>query len=176
VADWRFLIDSFEGVAPKIHPSVLLADGCQIIGDVGIGQQSSIWFNSTVRGDVNYIRIGERTSIQDQTVIHVASLGEPTIIGNNVTVGHRVILHACTVEDLVLVGMGAIVMDGAVIGTNSIVAAGAVVTPGRKFPAGSMIMGCPAEVKRPLTQKELEFLPFSAERYVRLATRYHQGT
>ncbi|MFQ5579028.1 MAG: gamma carbonic anhydrase family protein, partial [Nitrospiria bacterium] len=127
---------------------------------------------SVVRGDVHYIRIGEKTSIQDLSVLHVTRLTHPLIVGNEVTVGHHVTLHGCTVEDRVLIGMGAILLDGAVVGEGSIIGAGSIVTEGVKIPPGSLAFGAPAQVKRLLTQEESAFLPQSAKNYVDLAKIY----
>ncbi len=144
----------------------MVVDSAQIIGDVEIGEESSVWFNAVVRGDVNYIRIGKRTNIQDGCVLHVARRTLPLIIGDEVTVGHNVTLHACTVGSRVLVGMGATVMDGAEIGDNSIVGAGSLVTPGTKIPSNSLALGSPARVKRELTEEELRGIRESAAHYV----------
>jgi carbonic anhydrase/acetyltransferase-like protein (isoleucine patch superfamily) len=162
----------FKGKMPRLAPGVFIAAGVAITGDVTVGTNSSIWFNTVARGDVNHIRIGERTNIQDNSVIHVTSGGHPTIIGNDVTVGHNAILHACTIEDSCLIGMGAIIMDGAIIRKGSLVAAGSVVPPGREFPPGSLIMGSPAAVKRPVTPEESAFFLKSALGYIETAREY----
>ena len=162
----------FQGKIPCLGANAFVAAGARIIGDVNIGKDSSIWFNTVARGDVHYIRIGERTNIQDNSVIHVTSGGHPTIIGNDVTIGHNAILHACTIEDMCLIGMGAIVMDGAIIRRGSLVAAGSVVSPGKEFPAGSLIMGSPAVVKRPVTKAESEFFLPSATHYIEISKQY----
>ncbi len=160
------MIHSFKGQEPKIHSSAMVMESAHVIGDVEIGEESSVWFNAVVRGDVNYIRIGKRTNIQDGCVLHVARRTLPLIIGDEVTVGHNATLHACTVGTRVLIGMGATVMDGAEIGDNCIVAAGSLVTPNTKIPEGSMVMGSPAKVKRELTEEEQRSVRDSAAHYV----------
>lgn len=166
------MIHPFQEKVPKLSLGVFIEASAQVIGDVEIGEYGSIWFGSVVRGDVNYIRIGARTNIQDLSVLHVTRRTHPLIIGNEVTVGHRVTLHGCTVRDRVLVGMGAILLDGAEIGEGSIVGAGALVTEGVKIPPGSLAVGMPARVKRPLTAEESAFLAQSARNYVDLAQVY----
>ncbi|MDC1175331.1 gamma carbonic anhydrase family protein [Bacteriovoracaceae bacterium] len=148
-------IYSLEENIPKIKNNCFIADSAQVIGRVSIGEHSSLWFNVVARGDVNQITIGNNTNIQDLTMLHVIE-DIPLIIGDGVSVGHNAILHACTVEDNCLIGMGAIVLDGAVIGKNSVVAGGSVVPPGKSFPANSMIMGSPAKVVRPLREDEIK--------------------
>jgi len=156
----------FRKQIPEIHPHTFIAENAQIIGRVICKQGASIWFNSVLRGDIEEIVIGEDSNIQDNCVIHVET-GLKAIIGKGVTVGHNVVLHACTVEDNCLIGMGAVVLDGAHIGRNSLVAAGSVVTPGKRFPEGSLIMGASAVVKRQLTEEEIERIKQSAVRYRR---------
>jgi carbonic anhydrase/acetyltransferase-like protein (isoleucine patch superfamily) len=162
----------FDGKLPELGQDVLVASGAQLIGDLRIGSQSSIWFNVVVRADVHHVRIGERTNIQDNTTVHVTEGRAPCIIGSDVTVGHNAILHACTVEDLCLIGMGAIVLDHAVIGKGSLVGAGALVTQGKIFPPHSLIVGSPAKVMRPLTEAEIEALKLSAVHYIETARYY----
>ncbi len=162
----RYTVTPYAGVAPRIHPSVYLAEGCRIIGDVQIGENSSIWFNAVVRGDVHYIVIGARTNIQDLSMLHVTHDTHPLIIGNEVTVGHSVTLHGCTLQNRCLIGMGAVILDGAVVEEGSMVAAGAVVAPGFVVPAGKLVAGVPARVLRSLTTKEIDDLAASAGRYV----------
>lgn len=166
------IIKPYKGIYPKIHPTVFVAENAVIIGDVEIGADSSIWYGAVIRGDVNYIRIGERTNIQDGTIIHVDHKKYPTIIGSNVTVGHKVMLHACTVEDYCLIGMSATVMDGVVVGKQSIVAAGAVVPPGKIIEPQSLWAGVPAKFIRKLTDEELTWLEKSAENYVKYKNSY----
>jgi carbonic anhydrase/acetyltransferase-like protein (isoleucine patch superfamily) len=157
---------------PEIHPSVYVAPSADIIGKVKIGAESSVWFQVVVRGDVNTIEIGERTNIQDQSCLHVTRGIAPLIVGDDVTVGHRVTLHGCTIKNRVLVGMGATIMDHAVIEEDSMVGAGSLVTIGKKFPPRSLIMGAPAKVVRELTEDELAFLKKSAKNYVGDARDY----
>jgi carbonic anhydrase/acetyltransferase-like protein (isoleucine patch superfamily) len=166
------MIANFENKAPQLGKEVFIAEGAHVIGDVHIGAGSSIWFNSVVRGDVHFIRIGERTNIQDNSVVHVTGGVHPTVVGNEVTVGHRVILHGCTIEDRALIGMGAVVMDGAVIGRETIIGAGAVVTPGTKIPPRVLALGSPCKVVRELNKEEIQFLEGSALHYYELAKKY----
>lgn len=165
-------IVSYQGRTPKIHPSVFIADGVHIIGDVEIGKDSSVWYNTVIRGDVNYIRIGERTNIQDNTVIHVTSKKFPTNIGSNVTIGHNAVIHACTINDYCLIGMGAIILDDAKVGPHSLVAAGAVVTMGSVITEGMLAAGVPAKVIRPLTEEERQSLVQSAQNYIDYVSTY----
>jgi carbonic anhydrase/acetyltransferase-like protein (isoleucine patch superfamily) len=159
----------FRDHTPRVHPSCFIEDSAQLIGDVEIGEDSSVWFNSVLRGDVNAIRIGRRTNIQDLTMVHVTTGGAITSIGDDVTVGHRVILHGCQVGHRVLVGMGAIVMDDVEIGEDCIIGAGTLLTPGTKIPPGSLVVGSPGKVKRPLSPEERSFLVESARHYVETA-------
>lgn len=160
--------------SPQIHSSVLQAPGSHIFGDVTIGVDSSIWFNAVLRGDVNYIRIGERTNIQDLSMVHVTHEGAACIVGNDVTVGHSAILHACHVGNSVLIGMGSVVLDGAEIGDHVILGAGSLVTQGTKIPSGSKAFGRPAKVVAQLTPEELAYIKISAQRYVQLAKTYRR--
>jgi len=164
---------------PKIAENVFVAQSADIIGRVTIGKDSSIWFGVVVRGDVHRIEIGERTSIQDKSMVHVThykkadeSDGHPTIVGNDVTVGHSVVLHGCKIEDACLIGMSATILDGAVIGKESIVGAGSLVTKGKIFPPRSLIMGSPAKLVRELTDDEVAELYASAKRYVSFKDQY----
>lgn len=167
-------IRSFYGATPRLHPSVFVADGAHVIGDVEVGEDSSVWYNTVLRGDVNAIRIGRRSNIQDLTMMHVHKGRHPCIVGDDVTVGHHVVLHGCRVGNRVLVGIGAVVLDGVVIEDDSFVAAGTLLTPGTLVPAGSMVMGAPGKVKRVLTTEEREGLLASAAGYV-LNARAHRG-
>ncbi len=169
------MLRSHAGKTPSLGRGVFVAETAAIIGDVVIGDESSIWYGTVVRGDVMPIRIGARTSIQDNTVIHVTSDFSGTTIGNDCTIGHAAIIHACTVEDFCLIGMGSILLDGARIGTGSLVGAGALVVPGTDIPPGSLVVGSPAKVKRALNEKEREQIRFGAEHYVELARRYLAG-
>jgi len=168
------MIDSFKGILPQITVSTFIAPSADIIGDVEIGEESSIWYGSVVRGDVHYIRIGLRTNIQDLSMLHVTRQTYPLIIGNEITIGHHVTLHGCTIHDRVLVGMGAVILDGAVISAGSMIGAGSIVTEGTRIPPGVLAFGAPARVKRPLTEKETAFLSQSAQNYVDLSRTYLQ--
>jgi carbonic anhydrase/acetyltransferase-like protein (isoleucine patch superfamily) len=168
-------VRGFGGVRPQLGRGVFLAETAAVIGDVVIGDESSIWYGTVVRGDVMPVRIGARTSIQDGTVIHVTSGFSGTVIGDDCTVGHAAIIHACTVEDFCLIGMGAIVLDGARIGRGSLVGAGALVTPGTDIPPGSLVLGSPAKVKRPVSDKERAQIEEGARHYVELTRRYLAG-
>jgi carbonic anhydrase/acetyltransferase-like protein (isoleucine patch superfamily) len=167
-----------EGVLPQLHPGVFVDPMALVAGRVAIGEDSSVWPMSVVRGDVNLISIGARTNVQDGSVLHVthdseyAPGGNPLVIGNEVTVGHKVVLHACTVEDLCLIGMGTIVLDGALIRSCAMIGAGSVVPPGKELEGGYLYLGSPARRVRALTQKEMRYLKYSAEHYVRLKNRY----
>lgn len=161
-----------EGVSPRIDPAAFVAPGAAVIGDVEIGADAGVWFSCAVRGDVNKIRIGERTNVQDGTVIHVTRYTGPTIIGANVTIGHAVLLHACTIEDEAFIGMRATLMDGVVVEKGAWVAAGALVTPNKRIPAGELWVGSPAKFFRKMTPHEQAFISQSAQNYVDLANEY----
>ena len=163
------LILPFEGIVPTLAPGAWVAPGASVIGDVVLGQDASVWYGSVLRGDVMHIRIGRDTNIQDGCVLHVHQKTLPCLVGDEVTVGHGVILHACTVKDRCLVGIGATVLDEAVIGEESIVAAGSLVTPGTVIPPRTLAMGRPAKVLRDLTPKDLAWIRESAANYVRYA-------
>jgi carbonic anhydrase/acetyltransferase-like protein (isoleucine patch superfamily) len=169
------VILAYEGKAPRLAPSAFVAEGSVVTGDVEIGEDSSIWFGTVIRGDVNHVRIGARTNIQDQSMVHVTGGTHPTSVGDDVTVGHRAVLHGCTVHDRSLVGIGAIVLDGAVVGPDAMVGAGALVPPGMVVPPGTLVLGAPAKVKRALTAEEIAGLRASAASYVRRAATYRQG-
>lgn len=166
------MIDAFKGIFPEISPTAFIAPSADIIGDVKIGEESSIWYGSVVRGDVHHIRIGKRTSIQDLSMLHVTRLTHPLIIGNEITIGHHVTLHGCTIHDRVLIGMGAVILDGAIISEGSMIGAGSIVTEGTVIPPGVLAFGAPARVRRPLTEKESSFLAQSAQNYVELSRTY----
>lgn len=168
------MIREFNGIAPKIDPTAFITDDAIVIGDVEIGADASVWFGSIIRGDVNFIRIGARTNIQDATVIHVSSETYSTVLEEEITVGHRVTLHGCHVERRCLIGIGAILLDGVRVGENSIVAAGSLLTPGTIIPPRSMVMGSPAKVKRELTDDEIAYLDKSWQNYVKLKQHYQQ--
>ena len=161
-------LDRFLRRQPKLGQGVYIANGAVVLGDVTLGDQSSVWYNAVLRGDINYIQIGHHTNVQDNAVLHLAD-EFPCKLGNYVTVGHSAVVHACEVRDEVLVGMGAIILDGAVIGEQSIIGARALVTQGTKIPAGSMVLGSPAKVVRALTAKERAGLKHWAEKYVKNA-------
>jgi len=169
------VIRTYDGHTPKLGRGVFIAETAAVIGDVEIGDESSIWYGTVVRGDVMPVRIGARTSIQDGTVIHVTSGFSGTVIGDDCTIGHAAIIHACTVEDFCLIGMGAIVLDGARVGRGSLVGAGALVTPGTDIPPGSLVLGAPAKVKRPVSDKERAQIADGARHYVELTRRYLAG-
>ena len=166
------MIKPFNNIHPKIHETAYVADDAIVIGDVEIGEDASIWFGSIVRGDVNYIRVGARTNIQDGTIIHVSSKTHSTVLEEEITVGHRVTLHGCHVERGCLIGIGAILLDGVRVGRNSLVGAGSLLTPGTQIPAGSLVLGSPAKVKRELTADELAGLERSWRNYVELKKHY----
>lgn len=166
------MIKPFNNIHPKIDKTCFVADDAVVIGDVEIGEDSSVWFGSVIRGDVNFIRIGARTNIQDMTVIHVSSKTHATILEDEITVGHRVVLHGCHVEGGCLIGIGAILMDGVRVGRNSLVAAGSLLTPGTQIPPNSLVMGSPAKVKRELTGNELAYLDQSWRNYTELKQLY----
>jgi carbonic anhydrase/acetyltransferase-like protein (isoleucine patch superfamily) len=166
------MIRKFKEIQPKVHETAFIADTALVIGDVEIGEDSGVWFGSVVRGDVNHIRIGARTNIQDMTMIHVSSKTHPTILEDEITVGHRVTLHGCHVESQCLIGIGAILLDGVRVGNNSLVAAGSLLTPGTIIPPRSLVMGAPAKVKRELTDDEIAYLDRSWRNYVELKQHY----
>src|SRR5438874_9486149 len=149
------MIRVHRGRLPRVPSSVFVDDSAQVIGDVEIGDESSVWMCVVIRGDVNWIRIGRRSNVQDGTVVHVMTKTHPTVIGDNVTIGHAAIVHGSTIEDQCLIGMGAILLNGAHVGAGSIVAAGTLVTEGMKVPPKSLVMGSPGKVKRLLTQAEV---------------------
>lgn len=169
------LILPYQGAFPRIHPTAFIAENAVVIGDVEIGPESSIWYGCVVRGDVNVIRIGARTNIQDGTIIHVAAKGQGTFVGDNITVGHMAVLHACTLESDCFIGMKACVMDGAYIESNAMIAAGALVTPGKKVKGGELWAGSPAKPSRPLKPEEIAHFPESARHYAALAAHYRTG-
>lgn len=166
------MIHPYRSVVPSVHPSVWVADSAHVIGDVALAEDASVWFGSVVRGDVNFVRVGRGTNIQDGTIIHVNRLGTPTILGDFVTIGHAARLHGCTVASHCLIGIGAIVLDGAEVGEESIIAAGALVAPGSKIPPRSMVMGAPAKVKREVRPDDVELILRSAQGYITLKNDY----
>lgn len=166
------MIRDFLGVSPRYDDSNFIAPSADVIGDVTLGRGASVWYHVTIRGDVNWIRIGEATNVQDNTMIHVTHGTAPTDIGARVTIGHAAILHGCTVEDNVLIGMGATILDHAVIGTNSIVGARALVTQRTQIPPRSLVLGAPARVVRMLTDEEVESIGQYAQNYLRYSAIY----
>jgi carbonic anhydrase/acetyltransferase-like protein (isoleucine patch superfamily) len=162
----------FNGKQPRFGQGVFVADDVSVIGDVEIGNDVSLWFGSVLRGDIHFIRVGSRTNIQDNCVLHVTAPTHPCVVGEEVTIGHAAIVHGCTVKRGALIGMGSRVLDGAVVGECALVAAGAVVSEGMVVPARMLVAGVPAKVKRPLTDAELDRLDMSWKHYVELKDRY----
>jgi carbonic anhydrase/acetyltransferase-like protein (isoleucine patch superfamily) len=161
------MIRSYKTVTPSIAATAFVDASAQVIGDVHVGEQSSIWMNAVVRGDVNVIRIGARTNIQDGTVVHVMrDPSHPTVLGSDITIGHGAIIHGCTIEDACLIGMGAILLNGARVGEGSIVAAGTLLPEGAVVPPRSLVMGSPGRVRRSITDDEHAFILQSAQNYV----------
>ncbi len=168
------MIKDFLAHSPKIHETAFVAETAVVIGDVEIGAESSVWYGSVLRGDVNFIRIGARSNVQDGCIIHVSRHTHPTVLENEVTLGHRVTLHGCYVETGCLIGIGATVLDGARIGKNSLVAAGSLVTPNTLVPPRSLVIGSPARVKRELTDEEIYNLASFWQNYTELLKFYRQ--
>lgn len=168
-------VTAFNRILPRLAADVFVADTARVIGDVAIGAGSSVWFGAVVRGDVFHIRIGARVNLQDHTIVHVTTGRHATLIEDDVTVGHRVTLHGCTVRRGALIGMGATVMDGAEIGEGAMVGAGALVTPGTRIPPSMLAIGAPAKVVRPLRPDEVAHLERSAAGYAELARIYRAG-
>jgi carbonic anhydrase/acetyltransferase-like protein (isoleucine patch superfamily) len=166
------MIRSYRTISPRIHPTAFVDDTAQVIGDVEIGEDSSLWMNVVVRGDVNWIRIGRRTNLQDGTIVHVMRGTHPTTIADEVTVGHGVILHGCVVNARCLVGMGAVLLNGVEVGSDCIIAAGSLLVENTRIPAASLVMGSPAKVKRSLTSEEIGSIRDYAERYVGYRLEY----
>lgn len=166
------MIRAFRGKTPRIAPSAYVDPSAQVIGDVEIGEKSSVWPNATLRGDVHSLRIGSETNIQDNSVLHADFPDFPLTLGNRVTVGHLVMLHGCTIEDDSLIGIGAIVLNGAKIGHGSVIAAGALIAEGVEIPPFSLVMGVPGKVRREVTPEERERFKVNAEHYVELAEEY----
>jgi len=165
----------YRGISPRVHPSAFIDDSAQVIGDVEIGEESSVWMCAVIRGDVHSIRIGRRTSVQDGTIVHAMTATHSTSIGDNVTIGHGAIIHGCTIEHRCLIGMGAILLNGAHVGSGSIVAAGTLVTKGMKVPPRSLVMGSPGKVERLLTHAEVADIQRYADRYVGYRLDYMGG-
>ena len=163
-----------DGTQPRVADSAWVADSAQVMGNVVLGEDSSVWFGTVIRGDTETITVGRGSNIQDASVLH-ADIGKPLTIGENVTVGHQVMLHGCTIGDESLIGIGAIVLNGAKIGRHCLVGAGALVTEGKEFPDGSMIIGSPAKAVRQLTPEQIEGLKLSAQHYMDNARRFRAG-
>ncbi|MGH8189763.1 MAG: gamma carbonic anhydrase family protein [Steroidobacteraceae bacterium] len=171
------MLRPFRSVFPTVDPSAFIDQSAQVIGDVHIGAESSVWMSVVVRGDVHCIRIGARTNIQDGTIVHVMRDTHPTVIGDDVTIGHGAVVHGSTIEDRCLIGMGAILLNGCRVGTGSIVAAGSLLPEGTVVPPGSMVMGMPAKVRRPLTADEDASIKWYADNYVRYRLDFqHEST
>ncbi|MCU0424457.1 MAG: gamma carbonic anhydrase family protein [Candidatus Kapabacteria bacterium] len=164
----------FNGITPRIHDSVTIFDGVRITGDVEIGEDCTIWYNSVIRGDVNFIRIGKRTNVQDLSMLHVTHEKYPLHIGNDVTLGHSVVVHGCTIHDHALIGMGARVLDGVVVNSHSIVAAGAIVRERFIVPEGVLVAGIPAKIIRDLTDDDRKMITVIPPRYVDVAATYRK--
>ena len=160
---------------PRIHPTAYIDDSAQVIGDVEIGERSSVWMTVVIRGNVHHIRIGRRSNVQDGTIVHVMKDTHATVIGDDVTIGHAAVVHGCTIEDRCLIGMGAILLNGARIGSGSIVAAGTLVVEGMQVPPRSLVMGSPGKVKRGLTDAEVDEIQMYADRYVAYRLDYMQA-
>jgi len=166
------VIRRFKDVTPSVDATVYIDDSAQVIGDVVIGPESSVWMNVVIRGDVNRIRIGRRTNIQDLTMVHVMREAHPTLIGDEVTIGHSAVVHGATIEDRVLIGMAAVLLNGVHVGHDSIVAAGTLVAEGTRIPPRSLVMGRPAKVRRELTDAEVAEIRGYADNYVRYRLDY----
>lgn len=166
------MIHQHRGIVPHVHPTAFVEASAHVIGDVELGEDVSVWFNAVIRGDVNSIRIGRATNIQDGTVIHANRRGTPAVLEEFVTVGHGARLHGCHIKSHCLIGIGAIVLDGAVLEEECLVAAGSLVAPGTRAPRGSVLMGAPAKVRRQVTAEDLELIHRSARNYVELKDEY----
>jgi carbonic anhydrase/acetyltransferase-like protein (isoleucine patch superfamily) len=170
------VLRSFKNTRPLVDASAYVDQSAQVIGDVQIGAESSVWMNVVIRGDVNHIRIGKRTNIQDLTMIHVMRETHPTIIGDEVTVGHSAVVHGTTIEDRVLIGMGAVLLNGVHIEHDCVIAAGTLLTEGTRIPARSLVMGRPGKVKRPLTDEEVAEIRWYSDNYVNYRLDYSTET
>lgn len=169
------MIHTYRSLTPRVHATAFVADSAHVIGDVELQEDTSVWFCSVLRADVNVIRIGRGTNIQDGTVMHANRGGQPTILGDFVTVGHAARLHGCRIADHCLIGVGAIVLDGAEVGEESLVAAGSLVAPGTKIPPRSFVMGTPAKVRRAVDEADLDLIRRSARNYIELKNEYGSG-
>ena len=168
------MIRTFKNITPKVDKSAYVDQSAQVIGDVEIGAESSVWMNVVIRGDVNHIRIGKRSNIQDLTMIHVMRETHPTIIGDEVTVGHSAVVHGTTIEDRVLIGMGAVLLNGVHVEHDCVIAAGTLLTEGTRIPAKSLVMGRPGKVKRPLTEEEIAEIRWYSDNYVNYRLDYSE--
>jgi len=166
------MLRPYKGITPRVHSTAYVDHSAQVIGDVEIGEASSIWMNAVLRGDVNSIRIGTRSNVQDGTVVHVMNATHPTIIGDDVTIGHGAVVHGCTLRDRILIGMGAILLNGVIVGADSIVAAGTLLTEGTEIPPRSLVMGSPGKVRREVSDEEAATIRTYAERYVEYRLDY----
>ena len=169
------MLRPYRGQVPRVHPSAFIDDSAQVIGDVEIGEESSVWMCVVIRGDVNRIRIGRRSNVQDGTIVHVMKDTHPTVIGDNVTIGHGAIIHGCTIEHQCLIGMGAILLNGVHVGTGSIVGAGAVCREGMRIPTNSLVLGVPGRVTRETTPEERERISFTVNAYLSLQEEHRAG-
>ena len=169
------MIHPFGDTTPRIHPTALVHESAHVIGDVEIGEDASVWYCTVIRGDVNYVRIGRGTNIQDGTIVHVNRRGTPTIVEDFVTVGHAARLHGCHIASHCLIGIAAIVLDGAELGEECLVAAGTLVPPGMKVPPRSLLMGSPAKIKREIDADDRELIRRSATGYIELKNAYREG-
>lgn len=169
------MLRPYKGVLPRVHETVYVDGSAQVIGDVEIGEASSVWMNVVIRGDVNYVRIGRRTNVQDGTVVHVMGGTHPTTIGDDVTIGHGAIVHGCTLHDRILIGMGAILLNGVEVGEDSIVAAGTLLPEGTRIPPRSLAMGSPGKVRRELSESDIASIRQYSERYVGYRLDYMQS-
>ena len=168
------MLRHYKGVLPRVDPTAYIDQSAQVIGDVEVGEASSVWMNAVVRGDVHWIRIGRRSNVQDGTVIHVMHGAHPTRIGDDVTIGHGAIVHGCTLADRILIGMGAILLNGVEVGEDSIVAAGTLLPEGTRIPPRSLVMGSPGNVRRALDDADVASIREFAERYVAYRLVYMQ--
>jgi carbonic anhydrase/acetyltransferase-like protein (isoleucine patch superfamily) len=166
------MIRTYNGTKPKVAATAFVEASAKIIGDVEIGEHSSVWFNCVIRGDVNQVRIGHSTNVQDGSIIHVASGRFPTVIGNYVTVGHGVMLHGCTIKDRSLIGIGSIILDGSIVGEESIVAAGSLVAPGTVIPPRTLVMGSPARARREVTDEDVANIDAHWKHYIDYKNSY----
>ena len=169
------MLRAFKGTSPSVDASAFVDASAQVIGHVEIGAESSVWMNVVIRGDVNHIRIGKRTNIQDLTMVHVMRETHPTIIGDEVTVGHSAVVHGTTIEDRVLIGMGAVLLNGVHVESDCVIAAGTLLTEGTRIPARSLVMGRPGKIKRTLTDEEIAGIRWYADAYVNYRLEYASG-